>query len=84
MAYKVEFRPDASRSIGKLDSVISRRIIQKITWLTENIENITPEPLTGDLKGLFKLKVGHFRVVYSIKGQTIHIHLIGHRSDIYK
>jgi mRNA interferase RelE/StbE len=43
-------------------------------------------PLTGELKGLFKLRVGDYRIAYSIeeKKKLLTIHLIGHRREIYR
>jgi len=86
MTYQVKFMPDAAEELSRLDKIIARRIITKIKWLSENFDNSTPEVLTGEWKGLFKLRVGGYRVVYtaSHKDQLITIHLIGHRRDIYK
>ena len=43
-------------------------------------------PLRGELKGLFKLRVGSYRVFYSFdrEKRTIYVYLIGHRQEIYK
>ncbi len=40
----------------------------------------------GDLAGLYKLRVGSYRIIYEIlEGENlIIIHAIGHRSKIYK
>ncbi|MBU2552800.1 MAG: type II toxin-antitoxin system RelE/ParE family toxin, partial [Proteobacteria bacterium] len=40
----------------------------------------------GELKGLFKLRIGSYRAVYSIDydKRLIVIHLIDHRKDIYR
>ena len=48
----------ASRDLGRLDKPIARRIVQRIRWLSENVETIKPEALKGDLSGLFKLREG--------------------------
>ena len=44
------------------------------------------EALTGDLRGLYKLRVGDYRVLYEIlhDQETIIVHIIGHRSDVYR
>jgi len=44
------------------------------------------EALTGDLEGLFKLRVGDHRVVYGLlhEERSIIIHMIGHRREIYR
>jgi mRNA interferase RelE/StbE len=59
---------------------------ERIHWLAANLDSIKPEALTGDLAGLYKLCVGDYRVVYEIlhDEQTIVIHLIGHRREVYK
>lgn len=76
----------ASRELERLDPPVGRRIVQRIRWLAENIENIKPEALKGDLAGLFKLREGDYRIVYEIvhEDRLVIIHSIGHRSQIYK
>ena len=75
----------ASRELGGLDPAVARRIVERIRWLAENIEHIKPEPLKGDLAGLFKLREGDYRVVYETlrKERLVVIHSVGHRSKIY-
>jgi len=84
--YNVQFLDEVVEEFSHLDKPIAKRIIKKIKWLAENIENIQPEGLTGDLAGLYKLRVGSYRVTYEIlEGeQLIIIHAIGHRSKIYR
>ena len=86
MSYRVEFSPEALDDLARLDTMVARRIFAKTSWLGENFENMTPEPLSGDLRGLFKLRVGNYRVIYSVhpSERFIHVHMVGHRRDIYK
>ena len=86
MNFRVEWEQDALYSLRKLDSTIAQRLILKIDWLKSNFNVIKPIPLTGPLKGNFKLVVGDYRVLYSISHSTnvIVIRDIGHRSNIYK
>lgn len=83
---QVEFKPEALDELEKLDPVIAQRILTKTKWLSENIDQITPKPLTGALKGLLKLRVGDYRVIYSINPQKllVTVHMIGHRGDVYR
>ena len=80
---KVEWTEKAIENLGKLDSLITRRILKKVTWFAKNFESITPEPLSGGLKGMFKLRVGDWRLVYKVEGGTATIYFVGHRRDIY-
>jgi len=86
MDYEVEFMPEAIDELENLDRVLSERILKKIKWFLDNFEKIVPEPLTGELKGLFKLRIGSYRAIYSINydKRLIIIHLIDHRKDIYR
>lgn len=65
-AYRVEFLPEASAELAALDRAVGRRILNKLKWLAANFESLTPEPLGGELKGLFKLRVSSYRVFYSL------------------
>lgn len=62
----------------------SRRILNKITYLSRQFSSITHEPLSGDLAGTFKLRVGDWRVIYTIESDLIVVQAIGHRKEIYR
>jgi len=84
--YKVNILPPAIADLKRVDKEIAQRVINKIHWLADNFDEIIPEILHHNLKGLFKLRVGDWRIIYSVDHQrkTITIHLIGHRREIYK
>ncbi len=84
--YQVEFRPETIDDLGKLDKIIAQRILKRIKWLSENFDNLSPEMLKKGPQGLFKLRVGDWRVIYSVKQKErlITIYLIGHRKEVYK
>jgi len=44
-----------------------------------------PQPLSGEFKNMYKLRVGDWRVIYTVDLllKTIKIHMIGHRREIY-
>ena len=83
-ARTVEFRPDARRQLERKSAFVAQRILTKIKWLADNYDLVRHEPLSAELKGLFKLRVGDYRVIYSSKRLVITIHLIGHRREIYE
>ncbi|MGD1895375.1 MAG: type II toxin-antitoxin system RelE/ParE family toxin [Phormidesmis sp.] len=85
MSYKVEISDTAMKDLKKLNSQVRTRILKKIAWLGEHFESLVPQPLTGDLSGLFKLRVGDYRVVYSFMAEIsiISIQRVGHRRDVY-
>jgi len=81
---RIEWSEGAIKDLEKLDKIIARRVLKKITWLSRNFEQVVPEPLSGELKGTYKLRVGEWRVVYTAEGKAVIIQFIGHRREIYK
>ena len=64
---RVEFVKAAEKSLGGIEKHIAQRILKKIRWLAENSEYINHKPLTGQFKGTYKLRVGDYRVLYTIE-----------------
>jgi mRNA interferase RelE/StbE len=85
MGYNVEFTLTAIDDLERLSPTIQERILRKIRWLSENFDNVTPQALSADLSGLFKLRVGDYRIIYSfdVETQLMTIHKAGHRRDVY-
>lgn len=81
---KIEWTDDALEDLQKLDKIIAKRVLNKITWLSNYFDNITPESFVGDLAGTFKLRIGDWRVIYTIEDTVIVIQAVGHRKDVYK
>ena len=42
------------------------------------------KPLTGDFKGLYRLRIGDWRVIYKVEGYDVIIRTIKNRRDAYK
>lgn len=84
--YHVRILKAATRDLAKLDKPTGHRIVERINWLAENVDNIKLEALSGDLAEFYKLRVGNYRVIYEIfqDEQIILIHQIGHRREIYR
>ncbi|PIN77895.1 addiction module toxin RelE [Candidatus Woesearchaeota archaeon CG10_big_fil_rev_8_21_14_0_10_34_12] len=81
MPFKIVWDEEAYNSLNKLEQSISRRIFKKVEELSEN-------PFSKDIKRLkvcndFRLRVGDYRVVFSIEQNTIQILKVGHRKNIY-
>ena len=87
MKYDVEYSKTAMNTIKKMDSSASKLIR---TWIEKNLMNtenprIKGKVLTGDLKGLWRYRVGDYRILVEIQDAKIVILIldIGHRSKIY-
>ena len=55
MTYSVEFTREATVELEALTPTIQERILRKVHWLSDNFENVTPQTLSANLSGLFKL-----------------------------
>ena len=84
--YQVEFMPEAEDDLTRLSPDIATRVLKKAKWLADNFDQITLEALTGQWRGVFKLRVGDYRALYTfVKGDpgTITFHLVKHRREVY-
>lgn len=81
---KVEWTERAIKDLEELDKTVARRILRKITWFANNFERVAFEPLAGNLKGIFKLRIEDWRVVYAVGRKSITVQFIGNRKDIYQ
>lgn len=82
--YNIEWTEDAISDLEKLDKQVVKRILKKVSWLANHFDAITPEGLSGKFSGCYKLRVGGWRVIYTLESNTIVIQAVAHRREIYK
>ncbi|MBF0472858.1 MAG: type II toxin-antitoxin system RelE/ParE family toxin [Nitrospirae bacterium] len=84
--YEIKFFPSSIKTLSLIDKTLSKRIINKINWLAENIENINLLSLKSNLTGFYKLRIGDWRVMYDVDSinKIVMICKIGLRKNIYK
>ena len=71
--YQVRLLPPAIRDLERLDKLTGSRIVQRVKWLAEHIDSITPKRLAGQLSGLCKLREGDYRIIYQfLRGEDDH------------
>ncbi|GHB71051.1 type II toxin-antitoxin system RelE family toxin [Persicitalea jodogahamensis] len=91
MAYKVVITDSAERELKRLPAKMQDRIFEKIENLAEEpkppghkkLKNYTLRGIDAD--DYFRIRVGDYRVIYSIENEqiTIFILKIAHRKDVY-
>lgn len=87
MSYTIQYMPPAAKALRKMDKAVAVRIFEKIEALaTAPYESAGVKALAGSLKGLYRLRVGDYRVLYEINNDTVCIIVldIDNRKDIYK
>ena len=88
MGYRVRFSESAVRELKKLD----RQTVRVIkNWVVKNLVDTEDPRLqgkarTGTLKGIWRYRVGDYRLFADIKDDivTIFIFEVAHRREIYK
>ncbi len=83
MNYKIAFKKSVARDLKKIDKEQVTRILKKIEGeLPEKAEALPV--LTGKFSGLRKFRIGDFRVIFAIIGDTALILRIRHRKEAYR
>ena len=83
MVYNVQLKKSVGRDLRKISKTQVRTILGKI----ESELSKTPEScpvLTGKFTGLRKFRVGDYRIVFSILGDTVLILRVSHRKEAYR
>ena len=80
----VRWSATALSNLNKLDPVVRERILTKVTWFKETLAFLTHEKLHRELRNLYKLRVGNYRVIYTVDDDVISVEDVGHRRDVYK
>lgn len=83
--FAIIFSSQARQSLRKLPLNIQKKMREKISLLSFNPRPSGIKAIKGK-KGLFRLRVGDYRVIYKIENQLLIITIIevGHRKEIYR
>ena len=84
MSYQLLYSATSMKQIRKLHPQIKPVVKSKIEELQEN--PFFGKWLEKELSGYLSIQAKRFRVIYKIRDndQTIEIHYVGHRKDIYE
>lgn len=85
MSYKVIWNEDARYELKEMDRHVASRIVGKVeNHLVKSPTDLGVE-LRGQFAGLYRYKVGKWRVIYSIepRTETILILRVEHRNSVY-
>ncbi len=80
---KVQLTTKAKKGLKRLDSTARDRVNACLETIATDNETIIP--LSGELKGLHKCRVGDYRIILEkLDKNTVEIKWIGHRREVYK
>lgn len=83
MSYKLVYTKTAFHDIQKLDNVAKKRIKKKLEELSKNPIALSKRLINSSI-GMYRYRVGNYRIVFDIDKQNIVILRVGHRREIYK
>ena len=83
MSYKIAFKKSVARDLRKISKKQADTILRKIEKDLPEKADTCPS-LTGKFASLRKYRVGNYRIIYSIVGDTVLVLRICHRREAYR
>jgi mRNA interferase RelE/StbE len=80
---RVDYKASVAEDLDRLDRLAALRVLTKIEKSLAS-GGKAGEPLTGEFVGLFRLRVGDYRVIYARTTDGYLVLRIGHRSEVYR
>ena len=86
MIHQVKFTDAAEGDLSRLDRTVAQQVLDRLRWLADNAESVRHKALTGQLKGVFSLRIGNYRALYNYDRteRRIIVHFVRHRSEVYR
>ncbi len=82
-ALRIEYKASVDRDLRRLDRQVATRIIDKVEQELTS-PDLRPIPLTGSFEGLYKFRVGDYRVIYALSEGGILVIRVAHRREVYR
>lgn len=88
MAWTIEYSRQAERQLKRLDRSVAASILDYMDNRVAPLDEprALGKPLTGGLRGLWRYRVGDYRIICRIEDERVTIVVIelGHRRDVYR
>jgi len=88
LAWTIEYSDRADHDLARLDRQVARRIVDFMDSRIAASANprATGAALSGDQKGLWRYRVGDYRVICDIRDAVVVVLVlrIGHRRQVYR
>ena len=87
-ATPIRFTKSAKSDLARLDKAMAQRIIKRIQWLGDHLDDTVLLALNGQRQSFYKLRAGDYRVLYRLEQNaevtTLVIEFVRHRREVYK
>ncbi|PKY09470.1 addiction module toxin RelE [Acidithiobacillus marinus] len=88
MAWKIEYAESVQKDIRKMDAQQRKRIREFLENKVANLEDprILGKALTGSFSGLWRYRIGSYRIVTHIEDRDVRILVVkmAHRKEVYR
>jgi len=83
LVYKVFYKASVHKDLKRIDK---KEVVKILNAIEEKLSKYPKagKRLTGEFEGLYSYRVGDYRVVYTLLGESILILRISHRKDVHK
>jgi mRNA interferase RelE/StbE len=88
LAWTIEYSESVTKSLQKLDRSLAKRVVN---YMEERVAvlpdpRLLGKPLSGALKGLWRYRVGDYRIICRIEDRHVIILVIDvdHRREVYR
>lgn len=84
MSFSIRIKASAAKDLERVSKSDRLRIVDAIDRLAEH--PLVGSALKGDLRGLRRLRVGDYRVIYEVRNNDLVVLVvrIAHRRDVYR
>jgi len=85
MKYRLTIGSRAKKDLKSLDRIVQKRIAKKLQFfLSQSDPLLFAKKLVDPIDGDYRWRVGHYRVVFDVKGTLIMLIRVQHRKDVYR
>jgi len=84
LEYSISYKKSVTRDLKRIDKAEAVKIIDSLEDKLKQNPQTFGKALTGEFRGLFRLRTGNYRVIYSVMDDAVLILRIAHRKDSYQ
>jgi mRNA interferase RelE/StbE len=84
LEYSISYKKSVAKDLKRIDKAEVVKIIDSLEDKLKQDPQIVGKVLTGEFKGLFRLRIVNYRVIYSVMDDEVLILRIAHRQGSYQ
>jgi mRNA interferase RelE/StbE len=83
LASSIHYKESVAKDLKRIDKVTARQLLSKLEHTLSSRPD-AGEPLKGEFQGLFKYRVGDYRIIYAKSASVVLVLRIAHRKEVYR